>query len=171
MDKFKRGYKQAKGKVKDLLRPPSSQSALTTPARSPRSSQEPSGTRSQGMSSTTSAIALAIQAAITSTAVDTPGADVSALEVPAPGSSSQPEHAPHAASTYAQPLSVTPKSDNVESVCNDLLTVMHGASDAFPLLKWALVEILEIWRQCEVRQLPPLRSFLGLITIPDNFRG
>jgi len=153
MDTIRRGYKQAKGKVKDLLRPPSRQSALTTPARSSRSSQEPSATHDQGISTTSDAIVLASQTAITPTAVDTIGADVPALEAPAPGSAPQPEHAPHAASTYAQPPSVTPKFNYVASVCNELLTVVHGGSGAFPPLKSALVEILEIWNRCEVRTL------------------
>jgi len=215
MDKLKRGFKKAKGKVKDLLRPSSRQSGVTTPARSPRSSQEPSATHDQGMSSTPSAIVLASQTAITSIAVDTLGTGVPAPEAPAPQSSPQPEHTSGAASTYAQPpsamddhdistvpsaivatnqtviaptaiamhaaddpgrkapgpkkltqlertrdgasayaqpLSVTPRLDKVASVCNDLLTVVHGASDAFPPLKSALIEVLEIWNQCEVRR-------------------
>jgi len=159
MYNIKQGYKKAKGKVKDLLRPPSRQSALTTPARSPRTSQEPSGTHGQGMSTTSGVIVLASQTVIIPTAVDTPGADVPALEGPAPGSSPQPERTPYTASTYEGPLPAPPRPDNVASVCDPLLTVMHGASDAFPLLKLALVEILEIWKQCEVRRLLPRNLF------------
>jgi len=211
MQNIKQGYKKAKGKVKDLLRPSSRQSGVTTPARSPRSSQEPSATHGQGMSTTPSAILLASQTAITSTAVDTLGTGVPALEAPAPESSQQPGHTPGAASTYAQPpsatdsqgiptapsamvfasqtaiaptaiatpaaeapapeplrqpghapdavstsaqpSSVTSKRATMTSVCNDLLTVVHGASDAFRPLKSTLVEILEIWNRCEVRNL------------------
>jgi len=153
MDNIKRGYKKAKGKVKDLLRPPSRQSALTTPARSPRSSQEPSATHGQGVSTTPSAIMLASQTAIVPTAVDTPGADIPALEAPAPTPSPQPERTTDAAPIYEKPHIAHPKLDIVPSVCDPLLTVVHGASDTFPLLKSALVEILEIWKQCEVRHL------------------
>jgi len=105
MDTIKRKYKNAKGKVKDLLRPPSRQSALITPARSHRSSLEPAATLDDGISTTSSAI------------------------------------------------SKTLKRETLASVCNDLLTVVHGASDAFPPLKSALGGILEIWKQCEVRYL------------------
>jgi len=213
MENIKRGYKKAKGKVKDLLRPASRQSALSTPARSPRSSQDPSATHGQGVSTTPSAIGLESQTAIVPTATVTPIADLPALEVSAPEPLPEPEHAPNATSTYAQspsavrdqgittmssaivptnqaaiapttiavhavddpaleapvpkqlpqlertrdgdstyaqPLSAPPKLDNVASVCNDLLTIVHGASDAFPPLKSTLIEVLEIWNQCEV---------------------
>jgi len=218
MENIKRGYKKAKGKVKALLRPASRQSALSTPARSPRSSQEPSATHGQGVSTTPSVIGLASQTAIVPTAIVTPIADLPALGVSAPEPLPEPEHTPNATSTYAQspsamhdqgittmpsaivptsqttiaptaiavhaaddpaleapapkqlpqpertrdgasayaqpePLSVTSRLNNVASVCNDLLTVVHGASDAFPLLKSALIEVLEIWNQCEVRRL------------------
>jgi len=161
MDKIKRGYKKVTSKAKYLLRPPSRQGALTTPARSPRSSQEPSATYDQGISSTPSAIGLASQTVITPTAVDTPGADVPALEAPAPAPepSPQPQLTSDTASTYEKPLPAPPKLDDVASVCDPLLTVMHSASDAFPLLKLALVEILEIWKQCEVRRLLPRNLF------------
>jgi len=234
MDNFKRGYKQAKGKVKDLLRPPSRQSVLTTPARSPRISQEPSATHDQGNSSTPSVIVPASQTAIGPTAVDPPGADVPALEAPAPESSPQPGHTPGAASTYTQPPSptdnqgistapsaidfasqtaivstaiATPRADvpaveaptpepprqpghtpdvlstsaqppsvismpaTMSSVCNELLTVLHGASDAFPPLKSALVEILESWNRCEVRK-SQLHDFLcDLTALSDDHRS
>jgi len=105
MENIKRGYKKAKGKVKDLLRPVSRQSALSTPARSPRSSQEPSARHGQGVSTTTSVIELASQTAIVPTAIVTPIADLPALEVSAPEPLPEPEHAPNATSTYAQSAS------------------------------------------------------------------
>jgi len=153
MENIKRGYTKAKGKVKDLLRPASRQSALSTPARSPRSSQEPSATHDQGVSTTPSAIVLASQTAIVPAAIVTKIADLPALEVSAPEPSPQPERTPDAASTYERPPPVPPKLDTVVSVCDPLLTIMHGASDAFPPLKSELVEILEIWNRCEVRKL------------------
>jgi len=151
MDKVKRGYKNAKGKVKDLLRSPPRQSAFTSPARSPRSIQNLPPTHRKGVSITPSVIALASQTTIAPAALDTPGADDPALEAPAPEPLLQLEHTPDAASTFAQPLSVTSTRETKKSVCDDLLTVVRGASDAFPPLKSALVKILEFWKQCKVR--------------------
>jgi len=95
------------------------------------------------------------QTMIAPTAIAVHAADDPALEAPAPEQLPQPERTRDGASAYAQPepLSVTSRLDNVASVCNDLLTVVHGASNAFPPLKSALIEVLEIWNQCEVRRL------------------
>ena len=79
-------------------------------------------------------------------------ADDPALEAPAPKQLPQLGRTRDGASAY-ESLSVPSRLDNVASVCNDLLTVVHGASDAFPPLKSALIEVLEIWNQCEVRRL------------------
>jgi len=100
-----------------------------------------------------SAIVPTSQTMIAPTAIAVHAADDPALEAPVPKQLPQPERTRDGASAYAQPepLSVTSRLDSVASVCNDLLTVVHGASDAFPQLKSALIEILEIWNQCEVR--------------------
>jgi len=153
MDTIKRKYKNAKGKVKDLLRPPSRQSALTTPARSPRSSQEPAATLEHDIPTTSSGIVGASQTEIAPTAIATPSADVPELDVSAPKPSLQPNFTQAPATTYAQPPSATSKLATMASICNDLFMVVHGASDAFPPLKSALGGILEIWKQCEVRHL------------------
>jgi len=151
MDYIKIKYQKAKGKVKDLLRPPSRQSALTTPARSPRSSQELAATIEHEIPTTSTAIVGASQTAIAPAAIATASEDVPALQMSAPEPSPQPKHTPDSAATYAQPPSATSKLATMASVCNDLFTVVHGASDAFPPLKSALGGILEVWKQCEVR--------------------
>jgi len=168
MDTIKRKYKNAKGKVKDLLRPPSRQSALTTPARSPRSSQEPAATLEHDIPTTSNAIVCVSQTAIAPAAITAPTADVPALQVSPPEPSPQPKHTPDSAATYAQPPSATSKLATMASVCNDLFTVVHGASDAFPPLKSALGGILEVWKQCEVRYLLP--QFVQLCS-QCGFRG
>ena len=104
MDKMKRKYQQAKGKVKDLLRPPSHQSALATPARSARSSQDPTATHYQAISATSSAVVLVSQGAVAPTADATPTAEIPALETPAPEPSPQPESTPNYAETYLEPV-------------------------------------------------------------------
>ena len=153
INKIKSKYNKAKGKVKDLLRPPSRQSASTTPAHSPRNSQDPASAVDREIPTTSTAIVRASQTAIAPTAIDAPSADVPVLEVSAPEPSHQPKHAPDPLTTYAQPPSTTSKLATMASICNDLFTVVHGASDAFPPLKSALGGILEIWKQCEVRHL------------------
>ena len=155
MDTIKRKYNKAKGKVKDLLRPPSRQSASTTPAPSPRNSQDPASAVDREIPTTSSAIVPVSQTAIALTAIDAPSADVPSLEVSASEPSHQPKHAPDPLTTYAQPPSTTSRLATMASICNDLVTVVHGASDAFPPLKSALGGILEIWKQCEVRLLLP----------------
>ena len=168
MDTIKRKYKNAKGKVKDLLRPPSRQSGLTTPARSPRSSQEPAATLEHEIPITSTAIVRVSETAIAPTAIATASADVPALQVSAPEPSPQPKHTPDSAATYAQPPSATSKLATMASVCNDLFTVVHGASDAFPPLKSALGGILEIWKQCEVCHL---LHYSALSRSDSRFRG
>jgi len=101
---MKRKYQQAKGKVKDLLRPPSHQSTPATPARSARSSQDPAATHYQAISATSSTVVLASQAAVAPTADATPTAEISALETPAPKPSPQPEHTPNYAAIYLEPV-------------------------------------------------------------------
>jgi len=169
MDTIKKKYKKAKGQVKDLLRPPSRQSALTTPARSPRSSQEPTAPPGHRISNTPSVIVQASQTAIAPTAIATMSTDIPALEASAPEPSPQSEHTPDSAATYAQPPSVTSKLATMASVCNDLFTVVHGASDAFPPLKSALGGILEIWKQCEVRYRFP-KAFDHVLTAASEDR-
>jgi len=99
MDKIKRNYKQAKGKVKDLLQLPSHQSAITTPARSPHSSQ-PSTTHYHTISTAPSATVRASQEAVAPTANVTSSADIPALDAePSP----RPEHARNYDATSARP--------------------------------------------------------------------
>ena len=160
MDNIKIKYQKAKGKVKDLLRPPSRQSTLTTPARSSRSSQEPVATLEHEITTTSTATVRVSQTAIAPAAITVPTADVPARDVSAPEPSPQPKQTQDSAATYAQPSSVTSKLATMASVCNDLFTVVHGASDAFPPLKSALGGILEIWKQCEVRYMLPRSSSL-----------
>jgi len=153
MDKLKQSLKKAKGKVKDLLQPPSRPSTPATPARSPRNSHDPAATLDHETQTTSSAIVFVSQTAIAPTAIATPSADVPAREVSALEPSPQPISTQDSAAKYAQPPSATSKLATLASVCNDLFTVVHGASDAFPPLKSALGGILEIWKQCEVRHL------------------
>jgi len=94
MDKMKRKYQQTKGKVKDLLQPSSRQRELTTPGRSPRSSQGPATTHDQVISTTHSAVVLANA---------TPNVDIPAFETPAHEPSPLPEHSPNYAATYSEP--------------------------------------------------------------------
>ena len=103
MDTIKRKYNKAKGKVKDLLRPPSRQSALTAPERSARSSQDSTATHDQVISATSSAVALASQAAVASTETATPNADILVLETSVPELSPRLEHTPNEAATYSEP--------------------------------------------------------------------
>jgi len=98
-----------------------------------------------------SAIVPASQAVITPEASVTRNADVPALEAPAPEPLPQSKHAPNSAAAYTQHTSEHSKLATMAPICNDLLTVVHGAPDAFPPLKSALGGILEIWKQCEVR--------------------
>jgi len=75
------------------------------------------------------------------------------LKVPVHELSPVADTIPYAPEPYAQAPSSHSKLATAGSVCNDLLTVVHSASDAFPPLKSALGGILEIWKQCEVCDL------------------
>jgi len=99
---MKRKYEQVEGKVKDLLRPPPRQSALTTLARSTRSSQDSVATHHQVISATSSAVALASQAAVAPTPNATPNADTPAFETPALEPSPRPEYTPDYAETCSE---------------------------------------------------------------------
>jgi len=99
MDKIKIKYEKVKGTVKDLLRPPSRQSALTTPARLHHSSQEPESTRGYVISAASSVTVSASQAVIGPTANVTLSADIPALETEP---SLRPAHAPTYATSSAQ---------------------------------------------------------------------
>jgi len=104
MDKMKIKYQQAKVKVKDLLGPPSRQSApLTTPAQSARNSQGPAATHHQVISATPSAVGLESQAGFAPSAKTTPNADILVLETSAPELSPRPEHTPNYAATHSEP--------------------------------------------------------------------
>ena len=105
----------------------------------------------QEISATSGAIVLEIQTAIGAGTSATPSADVPALEATPPEPSPQPEHTPNSAAAYMQQPLMPSTPVIAGSICDDLLTVVHGAPDAFPPLKPALEGILEIWKQCEVR--------------------
>jgi len=154
-DEMKQKYNKAKDKFKGFLRPRSRQSALTTPARSPRSSLEPAAAHEQGMPITSSATFPTSQTEVVPETSTMPSADVPALEAPAPEPSPQPEHTPNSGTVYTQQPLKPSTPVTADFFCDDLLTVVHGAPDAFPPLKSVLEGILEIWKQCEVRhQLP-----------------
>jgi len=104
--------------------------------------------------------------------VQTPSAATSpetrGLEVPAHDPSPPTDTIRNSVAPYAQTPSSPSKLATTGSICNDLLTVVHGASDAFPPLKSALGGILEIWKQCEVCSL----SLYDVFLLSDcNFRG
>jgi len=124
--------------------------------------QSPSAMHYQGMTTMPSAIVSTNQTVIAPTGIVMP-IDDPALEPPAPKQLAQLERIPDAESTYTLPFSAPATLDNVASLCNDLLKVVHGASDGFPLLKSALIEVFEIWNRCEVRIL-----LLGkALSLPD----
>jgi len=113
MDTIKRFYKKARGKAKDPPRLPSHQSALTTPARSPRStSQEPAATDGKVIYTNHSAMVFASQAAIAPTANATPTAVIPALET---GPSPRLEDAAGSGATYSQP-NVKPQGEGRQAV-------------------------------------------------------
>ena len=156
---MKQLYKKGKSKVKDLLRPPSRQSVPTSPARSARGSQDASSAHERGTSTISSTAADASQPAIAQTPSAATSPDTRGLEVPAHDPSPPADTISYAAAAYAQPPSSHSKIATAGSICNDLLTVVHGASDAFPPLKSALGGILEIWKQCEVCHMSPYDVF------------
>jgi len=153
-DKMKQKYNKAKDKFKfkGYLRPRSRQSALTTPSRSPRSSQEPAATHDQEIPTTSSATVPTNRTEIVPETSTMSSLDVAvpALTATAPEPSPQPEHTPISAAAYIQQPLKPPTPFIAESFCDVLLTVVHGAPDAFPPLKSALGEILKTWKQCEV---------------------
>jgi len=164
---MKKLYKKTKSKVKDVFRPPSRQSVPTSTAQSPQDSQDALSTHERGTSAMSPTVADAGQPA----AIQTPSAAASpetrGLEVPVHEPSPVADTTPYSPVAYAQPPSSHSKLAMTGSVCNDLLTVVHGASDAFPPLKSALGGILEIWKQCEVCDLS-LHDVLPLSN--HNFR-
>ena len=104
----------------------------------------------QGIPINSSATVLTSQTEIVPETSTILSVDVPALEAPPPEPPLQPEHTPSSAAAHIQPWK-PPTSAIAESFCDGLLAVVHGAPDAFPPLKSALGGILEIWKQCEVR--------------------
>jgi len=147
---MKQLYKKTKNSVKDLLRPPSRQSVPTSPARSARASQDASSAHERGTPAVSPTAADASQSAVAQTPSAATSPDTHGLEVPAHDPSPPAGTATYTPAAYAQPPSSHSNLATAGSICNDLLTVVHGASDAFPPLKSALGGILEIWKQCEV---------------------
>jgi len=111
---MKRKYDKAKDQLKGFLRPRSRQSALSVPARSPRSSQELATTQDHGIPTTSSAIVRA----------DTPSAGAFVPEV-------TPEPFPH---SEARGLSM-PADDPIlrieDTQVSSLIDVFCNLTDMF----------------------------------------
>jgi len=157
---MKQLYNKTKNSVKDLLWPPLRQSVPTSPARSARASLDATSAHERGTSTVSPTVVDASQPATVQTPSAAASPDTHGLEVPAHDLSPPAETKPYTPEPYAQPPSSHSNLAMVGSICNDLLTVVHGASDAFPPLKSALRGILEIWKQCEVCHMPPSDVFL-----------
>ena len=159
-------YKKAKSKirvrVKDHLQPPSPQGALASPAQSSRGSPEPTSAHDQAISATPSAIVHADQLKIAPTQSTTLGSDDRGHKEPSQASSPRSEDTP----IYAQPPSSHSILAMTGSVLNDLVTVVHAASDVLPPLKSALGGILEAWKQYEVGHSP---VYDGVTFVDYNF--
>lgn len=143
---MKQLYKKAKNKLKDSLRPPSRQSVSASPARSPRPSEDLLLAHTHVLSTTLSTNVPDDQPVITPAPNSSPDPDAHSLGSPLPRSG----NASRTVAPYAQPSHSSSKLATVGSVGNDLLTVAHASSDAFPPLKSVLGGILEIWKLCEV---------------------
>jgi len=164
---MKKLYKKTKTKAKELLRLPSGQSVPASPARSARGSQDASSDHERESSAVPPTAVDASQPAVVQIPSDATSAETRGREVPAHEPSPPTDTIPHSAPAYTQPPSSHSKLVTAGSICNDLLTVVHGASDAFPPLKSALGGILEIWKQCEVCNL----SLHDVSSLSDcNFR-
>jgi len=157
---MKKLYKKTKSKVKDLLRPPSRESVPTSTAQSPRDSQDAPTTHERGTSAVSRTAVDDSQPVIAQTPSAAASPETLELEVPVHDPSPAADTIPYAPEPYAQAPSSHSKLATAGSVCNDLLTVVHGASDACPPLKSALGGILEIWKQCEVCVLSLHDAFL-----------
>ena len=145
MESLRRGYNKTKDKFKDNLRPPSSESVLASPSDSTFTNDNNIST---APGETVSAGLLPIE----TMSNETGSPDAHWFKVPAHYPTSRPERSPDAAGGYAQPPSSHSKPETLGSFCNDLLTIVHSASDVFPPLKSAIGGVLEVWKQCEVRR-------------------
>ena len=149
---MKQFYKKTKTKLQDRLRPP--QSVSTSPAQSHRNSEELTSTQGRGTSSVSLTQVQPDRSAIAPAASVTPGSHVQGASV------LDPRLAPHTTAEYAKSPSPHSKLSTAGSVSNDLLTIAHASSDAFPPLKSVLGGILEIWKQCEVSKICTSHSYL-----------
>jgi len=148
MEAFKRGYKNTKSKLKGHLRQPSRQSVLTSPGRSRRSNQEPESFDNPDTSATAPTAKDVSKSTIALAPNTTSSPDSRGVDAPAHLPALHPEVTP----AYTQPPASPSTLAIFGSVCNDLLTIVHSATDAFPPLQSALGAILEFWKQCEVRR-------------------
>jgi len=148
---MKQKYSNAKDKFKGLMRQRSGQIALAAPEPTRRSSQEPATTNDRGISTAPSAIVLESQAGNAPDANTMPSDDAPALEAPKPEPSPQPKQTSNVSATDTQQTFEPPVPASMASACDDLLMVVRGAPDRYPLLKSALGGILEIWKECDVR--------------------
>ena len=169
MKEMKRWYKKAKGNVQDRLRPPSRQSTPTTPARSPRNSQDPASSQGQVLSSVPSTSVRPSELGIAPTPSATPGPGAHELEVPASSPSTCPNDITEVSAGPSEPVSSSSGLASMNSF-ETLRLAMDANASLFVPLQLALADLIKTGRSfdvCSHTQAPRLILFtyshLGLL--------
>ena len=168
---MKRLYKKAKGKVKDGLTPPSRQSTPTTPARSPRNSQDLLSAQGQGPSNFLSTSVRPSQLGIAPTPSATPGPGAHELEVPASSLSTHPNDIIEVAAGPSEPVSSILGLASTNSF-ETLRLAMDANTSLFVPLQLALADLIKTGRSFDVcPHTPTLRLILYLYAPSGLLRG
>ena len=149
MKEMKRLYKKAKGKVKDHLTPPSRQSTPTTPARSPRNSQDPASSQGQVLSSVPSTSVRPSELGIAPTPSATPGPGAHELEVPASSPSTRPNDITEEPAEPSEPVSSSSGLASTNSF-ETLRVAMDADANLFAPLQLALADLIKTGRSFHV---------------------
>jgi len=140
---------KARSKVYDRSRRPSRQSTPSTPARSPRTSQDPESTHGQGPSNLHATSVRPRELAIKSTPSATPGPGAHGLEVPANSPCSRSDDNADIAAGPSEPLSFNYRLSTT-STFETLRVAMDAGTSLFAPLQLALGDLIKTGRSFNV---------------------